>query len=382
MTKKNVKSIIISGSIEGNGIVNFDSNDQKFAIIDMKLKDGMGISGKINDNVKFGKKSFYKEDEKFDENGKSLGSKYYYKNIISGDCLRHAVYQNDVDMVNSSIIYNPMILSMYETSFVGLTRGYMFALKKNGISMKRTSCLTLTDAEQSNNAKSVISVGTTMGDRDDKSMIFKETVGDITYDFKGNIDIKNLQFISSDLFYDRLALNSDWISNGLISKHMVKHYGKNPEELYKEGCFTHLSSYLSKTICEYGILLNNDFTVYLIKELLKRIIRINITRSTAYAKINTLKIKLVDDIINDDSEWITLDSDEAIDNLDFSVYNYYVESTDKDRIERDKMLEEYKKYKDDKNKEKEEKKKNSKKGKKDSSDSTTETTESNSTENK
>ena len=357
---KNIKSIQIKGELEGRGIVNFDSNEQRYAISAFNLMKEMGVK-ELHENVKLGKKSFKYEGKKTITINKEGDTKeidsYSYKNIISSACLRHATYQNDVEMVNSAVMQSDTLLSTYETSFVGLTRGYLFAQKLGSPlpSTKRTSCLTLTDAIQSNNAKSTIEVGTTMGARDEKSLTYQETVGDIEYKFKGNIDVKNLQFISSDLFYDRLAIYPDWINNGMFDDCMKKHYGDKAQ--YKAGHFTHQAQYLTKTICENGVLLSNDFTVYLIKETLKRLLRIYITRSTAYAKLKSLKIRLTDDILmNEDEGWITIKSDEDIDNLDFSIFEYFVESTNEDFEERNRLEKEYESVKEDKKKKKEEEK--------------------------
>ena len=384
---KNVKSIQIKGELEGRGIVNFDSSDQKFAISAFNLSKEMGVKGKLENNIKLGKKAFKYEGkktifvEKTDEYNKTIKEEseidtYSYKNLISSACLRHTTYQNDVEMVNSSIMLSEVLLSNYVTSFVGLTRGYLFAQTagKNLPTIKRTSCLTLTDAIQKKGAKSVMSIGTTMGARDDKSLVNQETVGDIEYDFKGNIDTKNLQFISTDLFFDRLSMFPDWLENGMFDNCMTKHYGDKAQ--YKTGHFTHQAQYLTKTICENGVLLSNDFTVYLIKETLKRLLRINIMRSTAYAKIKELRIRLVEDILMDDKEgWITLKSDEDIDNLDFSVFEFYEKSTDEDYEERERLAKEYQVISDNNKKEQKDKLKQKQKAKKEKKDNKVEQTD-------
>lgn len=371
---KNVKSIQIKGELEGRGIVNFDSKEQRYSISAFNLLKEMGVE-KLNENVKLGKKAFKYEGKKTiiinkDGDTKDIDS-YSYKNLISSACLRHAVYQNDVEMVNSSIMLNEIILSNYVTSFVGLTRGYLFAQTagKNLPTIKRTSCLTLTDAIENNGAKSTIAIGTTMGIRDNKSMTYNETVGDIEYDFSGSISPKTLQFISTDLFFDRLAMFPDWLKNGMFDNCIKRHYDGKAQ--YKTGHFTHQAQYLTKTICENGVLLSNDFTVYLIKEILKRLLRINITRSTAYAKIKELNIRLTDDILMDKDEgWITIKSDEDIDNLDFSVFEYFLETTDEDFMVRNLMEEEYQKISAENKKEQDAKvkSKKTKKSKQDNED--------------
>ena len=128
---KNVKSIQIKGELEGRGIVNFDSKEQRYAISAFNLTKEMGAE-MLHDNIKLGKKSFKYEGKKTITINKEGDTKeidsYSYKNLISSACLRHATYQNDVEMVNSAIMQSPVLLSTYETSFVGLTRGYMFLI--------------------------------------------------------------------------------------------------------------------------------------------------------------------------------------------------------------------------------------------------------------
>ena len=60
---KNVKSIQIKGELEGRGIVNFDSKEQRYAISAFNLTKEMGAE-MLHDNIKLGKKSFKYEGKK------------------------------------------------------------------------------------------------------------------------------------------------------------------------------------------------------------------------------------------------------------------------------------------------------------------------------
>ena len=83
---------------------------------------------------------------------------------------------------------------------------------------KKKSALTLTSAVQTNNALSSIEVGTTSGvkntdeNKSDNTLHYHETIGDITYLATGVIDLMQLQFVSMDEIFDRLALNSDYFN--------------------------------------------------------------------------------------------------------------------------------------------------------------------------
>ena len=80
--------------------------------------------------------------------------------------------------------------------------------------------------------------------------------------------------------------------------------------------------------------------------------------------------------MDEEEGWVTLNSDADIDNLDFSVFEYFVESTDNDFEERTHLEELYTAVKDEKKKAKEaEKKAKSKKYKTETIVEDTKTTE-------
>ena len=80
-------------------------------------------------------------------------------------------------------------------------------------------------------------------------------------------------------------------------------------------------------MAEYGLRISDDSVKFLVKETLKRILGINITRSGSFARLKSLKIKLVKDVFvdtpNSKDNWITISTIEDIDNLNFDVHNFY-----------------------------------------------------------
>ena len=80
-------------------------------------------------------------------------------------------------------------------------------------------------------------------------------------------------------------------------------------------------------IPEYGIKLSNENVLDLVKDTLKKLLAINIKRKGSFAKVSSLKIKLVENPIEEfltgDDNWIDLKSFEDIDKLDFVADDFY-----------------------------------------------------------
>lgn len=333
-----MRKIIFKIELSGKGIVNYDDAKQRFYL----MKHFDEYKG-LQDNTKLCKKSFT-------ENG--------YKVKISSDCLRKGIFQNDIECVNSSIMANDIILNTYVSSFVGLTRGYMFAYRKdvNRNGLKRKSPLIITEATQTNNAKPYMEVCSKSGERDDTSFFYNETIGDITYECEGVIDLKNLQFVSADPIHDRMAIHTDWCENELYLHGLKAHFGDiaNP----KIGYFTSSPSILTKCVAEKGVLLNDELVEYLTKQLLMRLMNINIERATAFAKTTSMKIKIVNDVLEDISSdeegWIELKTINEIESLKITPTQFYHESSLEDVTRFNLEMEAYNKnVKDAKSKKKE-----------------------------
>lgn len=337
-----VKNILLKLELEGQGIVNYDSNDQKWVLNQTHLKN----NGK-HGNVSYAKKNFYK-----DENDELT-----YKIKISSDSLKHDMFKSDLIAQTPNISYHPTLLYNYIASPLSIIRGYLFANTKE--TLKRKGAITLCDAEQTCDAMSTINVFSRSGekkvgevndDKGDTTFYAKETVGKIKYESIGNIDLMGLQFISCDSVFDRYSFNPDYYN--LYKQFLTQKIPNFNSEL---GYYQQKNS--SIEIPEYGVLLNEENVVYLVKESLKKLLAINIKRKDSYAKVSTLKIKLVEkpneERFNIEDNWITINSDEDIDKLDFEPYMFYslvdYDKAKKDRIEIEKEIE--KALKDEKKKE-------------------------------
>jgi hypothetical protein len=353
------KGIIFKLELEGEGIVNFDTVKQKWILNQYKgtkhLVENLG-----NDNMSYAKKNFYKD-----------GDDVSYKIKISSDCLRNDMFKNDVLAQTPSISHNPVLLHSYLASPSTLLRGYVFTDKSKD-SIKRKSPITITDAEQTSNNLTVMDVHTTTTekitkeDKDDKSglsLFSKESIGKVSYESKGSINLNQLQFMGCDAVFDRYSMNPD---NYSLFERFINQRIKNYGGL--------LGYYKLKTsvndIPELGVLFSESDIEFMTKEALKRILSIHIKRATAYAKTKVLKIKLVKDSIDDnfntDDGWITLKTEADIDNLSLGQIELFYEAVDtiEAKAVRTQILEEIKRVKKEEKDAKDTKDAKSKKDKK------------------
>lgn len=195
----------------------------------------------------------------------------------------------------------------------------------NNETIKRKSPLTITSAIQSNNAESYMELHTRSGekktnndsDTKDTSLFNKETIGDISYVGGGFIDIQGLEFISSDPVFDRYSFNSDDFE--ILKVFLQNNLPNFDSEL---GYYSLKTSAID--VAEYGIKLNKENILHLIKESLKRTFNISIGRAGSYAKLSRLSIQLVSDLVNpENNKWIEIGGIGDIDNLDFDIEEYY-----------------------------------------------------------
>lgn len=355
---KDVKNILFKVELDGHGVVNYDSNDQKYVLGKTHLKNVGGHS-----NVSYAKKNLYMND-----NGDVS-----YKLKISSDSLKHNMFRNDVIAQTPNIVHHDALLYSYIASPLSIVRGYLFANKTETV--KRTGAITITDAEQTCTAMSKIEVFSRSGekqsndgtsDKNDNSFYSKETVGDIKYQSMGDIDLMGLQFISCDSVFDRYSFNPD-------KYHLYKEFlsQKLPNFDSDLGYFQLKNT--SIEIPEYGVLLSEENVVYLVKEALKKIFNINMKKKDSYAKIKSLKVKLVEKPIEDtfenEDDWVEIKSEEDIDALDINPHMFY-ESVDieKAKKQREDIKQRMKLALDEEKKKDQEKKKNSKKSNKESNE--------------
>lgn len=307
-----VKGVNFKIELNGNGIVNFDSGDQKF-LWNRESKNGnKNKFTSVDNNNVYAKKHYFRN-----ENGE-LG----YKIKISSDALRNAIFKGDAIATNPSIMHHKHLLYSFIGSTMGLVRGYMFAGDET---IKRKSPLTITSATQTNESESYMEFHSRSGgkqigndsEKSDTTIFNKETIGDITYEAEGFINIQSLEFLSCDPVFDRYSFNAD-------EYEILKTFLSNtlPNFDSELGYYKLNTSVID--VAEYGLKFNNEQILFLIKETLKRIFNISIDRANGYAKLNKLEIELVYDVLDSkNNTFVDISSINDIDNLNFEVVESY-----------------------------------------------------------
>lgn len=321
MKKIKIKALGFEVEFNGNGCVNWDSNDQKvylqaMGLIPSKNKDD------IKDNVKFAKKSFVKTDN---------GIEFVYK--VSNDAIRHSMWQDKMPFSNQNHAQIPYVYYSMLGRPCMLERGYMFAKDSTSESFKKKSCVCLSDAVEISscpNSKVSLEVHSRAGSKDNISLFYEENVGNLNYKSVGCIDLTELQFISMDDKYDRRAVSDDNVANfDIYTKALTLNlpfFNEKPSYYYME------NSYLEDEWAEKGILLSHDSVDWMVKDILARILKVNIWRSGAYFKTTSVKILYTDENGVNFEDVITLDT---LKDYYFDVDTKYIKA-DEIRIQKSK----------------------------------------------
>lgn len=292
MEFKNVRAIKFVAEFDGVGCVNFDSKAQSFFL----NATGLGCEATFNDNVLLAKKIF---KNVVTPEGKNM-SLFKYK--VSSECIRHAIYEDVIPFQNPAISSNPITLYNAIAMPCYITRGYMFSQKTSN-TLRKKSIVTVCDAIENGDWRNKISFDfhsrsggkdtstKNDGEQKDTTIYNIENVGNNTYTSEGYIDLTELQFIPCDPLYDRMSVDADG--------------GKN-EEIYMNALKCNLPSfkggfdyyYINNTYsndhwAERGILLDKQSVDFLIKDVLKRIMNVNILRRNAYFRFKNLYISVI-----------------------------------------------------------------------------------------
>ena len=320
---KKIKSIAFRMQLEGNGVVNFDGDEQK-NILKFQCGTSINDAGGKHGNYKFAKKEFFELPKEEQTERKKFG----YRLKISSECLRHAIFN---EPYNPAMVTTDPILAHHTFSPSRLLQGWMWTypsgtrptiIKRSALSMSHAS----SDAVPFLEIQTQDIPKEKTNDDSSTSLYYRENVGHVTYNVDGFIDIERLQFLSADPFFGRMAVDASWMEGNdcLMDKTFMNLYGRVP---YKKGWWQSTTALLSRYVGEYGVKFDNEFVASLLKELLKRLLHINITRSTAYAKTAKLEINLNP---LSDGEWIEL-TEEMIDELSFdNMYEFYTEVSEED----------------------------------------------------
>lgn len=279
MRTKHIEFVI---KLRGSGVFNRNTNE----IARLEKARGLTLYDRIYDNVLVAKKRLEKGD-----NGSGVKAVLF----ISSNCMRDLIFSQDIggECLQTAINYCPAAdRNVLYGTFEGLVRGYLFADKSEDGTVKRKSPLTITEARQISGSEVTVEVQTTKGPRDDKSLVFAESVGEIEYESIGFIDLSELGFVSGSEIFDRRAFDLDYtdVFRGAVANTVGNKISAVNEAKY------YVKTTSSSLLAEIGIKMNDEQVSALAVEAINRITRIFGRRRNAYveSKATTLSLILED----------------------------------------------------------------------------------------
>jgi len=286
-----VKSILFKVVIEGSGIVNFDSNNQKYL-----WNCQENVERCYYNNVSFGKARYYKSNQKTD-NGNDIFERVP---VISADCIRHNLYEFEMSTHLPNIMHDDNLLLNFVATPTAIERGYLFALR--GSCWKRKSPLHFGYAKAVNYSAPALETysnsqqktGKDKSEEAAETSFFKREVrGDTKYELVGGITTEELAFISMSEIHDRMAFPIDY--KDIFREKLSLNIGS---EVSQAGYFKKNGDIYD--IPEFGILLTQEQVRFLVIDILKRLARFNLSRTTTgTAETTRLEIKFVKDPLVD-----------------------------------------------------------------------------------
>lgn len=365
--KEGVVQVLFDLKLEGKGIVNYDNpkNQKTLFFAEEKNKKTDQFKQKDN-NVSYSKKQFSRCDD----------GKLDYGVKISSDCLRHNIFGDYIISQTQAIQYSPTLLNSYMASVLGIVRGYAFI--NSNRTYKKDTALTISDADQYTPNQSFLEFYSSSAPKEkrsqeekeeegsDNSIFLKENVGKIKYKANGQINIKDLQFVSCDSCFGRMGFDPDTYEDlyEKFAKINIKGFEANL------GFYNYSSSVIP--LPEVGIKLSDESVLNLIKETLKNIMKINIKRAGAYATTEKLRVKLVRDPLvdryNNDEGWIDINNIGDIEKINFKPHSFYEQIDESESEKTRREIEDNHKKAIELKREKESKKQKNKKDKKDGKD--------------
>ncbi len=342
-TRKKVKNILLRLKIKGNGIVNYDGGDQKWIF----GKTELNHMKTIHNNVTYGKRNFYR-----DVDGETV-----YKIKISSDCLKHAIFEKEIPFQSPNVSHDESVLYSFIGSPAYILRGGFFEFGKGGTAFKRKSPFLLNDAEQVLNSEGLEPISqletfsrsgkkrtdNTIDDKADNTFFKKETVGQIEYFTEGNVDLEQLQFVSTDIIFDRLAFSDDKFN--LFSRFLKTRM----EDFNSELGYYRMKNSIN-AIPERGFKFSDENILFLVKHLFTSILDMNIRRKSSSAMTSEFEYKLVytpsEDTKYDEKGWVSVKDISDIDKINFKPENFYVQHKDEEALQLRKDIEENSKKQD------------------------------------
>lgn len=298
---KNVKSICLKVSMVGNGVVQYDSKDQKHA---HNRCTNVPLYANNNNNA-FAKACFRKSSNPKD-------TKDLEKTIkISADGLRHAIHIEEHPFQNPNVGLSTFSRIAFLSNPGTLLRGYLVA--DANISIRKKSCYAVTSAHEVSDAVPTMEFFSRSGaraansekaqdDGSDTSIHSRETAGATRYQFELLIDPAELGFIPMDDLQDRRAvLDAD---KELFRASLASNLGlaSVPDASY------YVKAGSAYQIPERGIMLPSDVVKSLVASLIRKVAGIHISKSqSGYAQVDSIECIAINAPVDDpNGESVTL----------------------------------------------------------------------------
>jgi hypothetical protein len=320
-----IKSIAIKGTLAGQGVIQFDGNDNSY--LNGQCKNSY-FGGKREKNENYGKYVYIMTE---DENKKSIVER---KLKLSSDGIRHFIHIAEHPVQIPSINKNKTAFVKYIANLGTLERGFMIADKGSEFDgLKRKSVYNITDAIEKTGALPILETYSRSGEKQEKededsksdTTFFKrESVGETSYEFEGFINLAELAFIPMSHYHDRESINEGIVEEFRVElgKNLQRAYNRLSKEYHelariKFDSLVAEPSYYTKNaednafdVPEKGILLTEGQALTIAYDLLDKMQNIYWSKAqTGFAKTVNLAVKGIVNIFNDlnnDSGFISL----------------------------------------------------------------------------
>ena len=349
---KKITKLALKMELKGSNVVNYAvDNDQ--AVANLNALGGMNLDAR-NSNYNIPNLVWEKLEtpiiREYCVKGNVMITKeqtHQFYLAISAEALRHAIFGIEWDSKN---LVNMMEAYLHNlVSLDRLARGYQDTNTAKDVFHKK-SCLSISQAVDKD-AIVTINGHTQVGDKnvDDgtksNTMYARGETGSTHYVATGFIDVNQTAMLISDDFFGQIEIPQSSIDKdgetNLLDKVFMDTYNRVP---YTKGYFYKKTSHYRQASAQYGCHFDHEFQMEILKNLLKRMLNINMLRANAHASTSKLYIRPVakasDSNLDNNNGFIEVESEEWIDNIEkhladlgYEIEDQYAETSAEEIIE-------------------------------------------------
>lgn len=344
---KKVKNIEFEVELEGEGVVNYNGSNVTKAL----ERSNSTIAPKGNDNVMYGKANYYyrekndiENDVKYlmsknipEEKARAIVPLYDRVPKISSNCIRSYLFR-ETNNFDAMLMEQPVVAANYVSSSLGYLRGYLHA--KEGNSFGRKSVITVTDFESINCVYNMETL-TKNGQKTENSFFLKETIGKTIYKGKIAFDVSKAQFLCLDDYFGKRELGPAIYETGLLKKAFEQRLGYVP---YVDGVYTDSSAVFGNYYGQYGYRFSDKFVNWLLTEFVDALLKFEIKKAGAYAKVKSINMHVIYDPIEKDEDVVEI-TKKNYSEFNFDYESFWTEANRQEFYKRAEMIETIKKNK-------------------------------------